>query len=218
MKFNTHIALSFVLFWINIESAIFAQDGESALNSLSKPKYEWSDFWNELSPMVSYRFGGNIVHHGDPVRLRSLEFGLSLTDGHWEASDWSPGPVPFLAFWHSLVRPAITLEHRWFDRNYTYFGTEPETRKLNPWMLHVSSGFGGGFYFLPFIVPLSFDISGGIGTDFQDLYLRGRFAYSVLWLSFGVSGNLNVTKRNSDLYKSNFWTLDLSLNLWRDSW
>jgi hypothetical protein len=176
--------------------------------------YVFEQIKESISPLLSYKTGGTIVAEGDSVFVRSLEFGFGLTNGF--INEWiSWGPLPMGFDWGYITLPYITAEYRWFNRYYQNIQTTNDPAKLKNFMLNlgVSGGRGGILTLLP--VPFGINGSASISTDFSDLYVRGRIAWDIAWVSIGFGGIYNLTRKSTALNNSNSMFLEIAIHPWR---
>lgn len=81
--------------------------------------------------------------------------------------------------------------------------------------LGVSGGRGGILTLLP--VPVGINGSASISSDFKDLYFRGRIGWDIAWVSIGIGGYFNFTKKSSANFNSNYSFLEIAIHPWRDN-
>lgn len=203
----------------NLET-IYGNEDDLPKNTLgyiikNNTNYKLERIRSKITPIIGYKWGGNIIHNGDSLLVRSIELGIGLIKGN--INEWiSWGPIPMGWDWSYLTLPYVTFEYRWFKRYYEYQGSISENIKMNPFMLNigVSGGKGGMLSFLP--VPLSLNGMAGLSTDFNQLYLRGRIGWDLVGVSIGFTGYYSLTQRKTLLNYPHYLSFELSFTLIRD--
>jgi hypothetical protein len=179
--------------------------------------YSWEKFKDQIAPIGGYKWGGNIIHNGDSIIIRSFELGVGFVKG--EVNEWTSwGPIPMGWDWKQRTLPYLTCEYRWFKVHDTYQGIVNESKKLYPFMLNlgVSGARGGMLLLLP--VPFAVEGMAGISTDFQDIYFRGKVGWNLVWFSMNLGGYWNLTQKATTLNYPHYMFVEFSVNIWRDNW
>lgn len=213
-KLNQH-------FYNNMEP-IYGNEDDLPKNTLgyisikNNTNYKLEKIKRKITPIIGYKWGGNIIHNGDSLLVRSVELGVGLIRGN--INEWSSfGPLPMGWDWSYLTLPYLTLEYRWFKRYFEYQGGILENTKLNPFMLNigVSAGRGGMLSFLP--VPLSLNGMVGLSTDFNQIYFRGQVGWDWVGGSIGFMGYYSLSQKKNSLNYPHYLCFNLSFILVRDN-
>ncbi len=178
--------------------------------------YIWRKIKREITPIIGYKWGGNIIHNGDSLFVRSVELGVGLIKGN--INEWSSfGPLPMGWDWSYLTLPYLTFEYRWFKRYFEYQGSILENTKLNPFMLNigVSAGRGGMLSFLP--VPFSLNGMVGLSSDFYQIYFRGQVGWDWVGGSIGFMGYYSLTQKVTSLNYPYYLCFNVNFILIRDN-
>lgn len=167
----------------------------------------------KISPILAYKTGGTIINNGDSIFIRSVELGCGLTFGDF--NEWeSWGILPMGYDWGYITLPLISAEYRWFNTIYDN-PSYAEPTKLKHFMLNLGVTGGRGFIVTLLPVPIGINGFAGISTDFQDLYIRGRIGWDVAWVSIGVGGYYNLTRKSSSTNNRNYVCAELTIHPWR---
>jgi len=181
-----------------------------------KANYNWTKIKRKITPIIGYKWGGNIIHNGDSLLVRSMELGVGLIKGN--INEWSSfGPLPMGWDWSYLTLPYLTFEYRWFKRYFEHQGSILENTKLNPFMLNigVSAGRGGMLSFLP--VPFSLNGMVGLSSDFNQIYFRGQVGWDWVGGSIGFMGYYSLTQKATSLNYPHYLCFNVSFILIRDN-
>ena len=125
----------------------------------------------------------------DTLLFNSFELGFGL--GEDDKQIWD---TEFFGkcggHWSHHMIPYASLEYRFISSE-----EEGNIDKVSPIMLNLGASMGGGIALL--IIPISFNLYAGIGTDFNYTYLKGGTGFDLYYLTVGVGSMFRIGTSNT---------------------
>ena len=162
----------------------------------------------ELAPRVAYKNYPSTVVGADTIMVHGAEAGISLVRG--DRNNWDAGFMWLGMDW-MYNSYDFSLEYRFVNgisRDYE----ESLSQDVPQLWLHTSATFGAGF--LALVFPLGGYATGGLSTDFNDLYLKGGLGFEIFRVSIGSGYYVNLTKTGPLQQGTPGYYIDVAIRWW----